>query len=357
MQRGNVLLFIDPIGLLLTLFLLVLGIVAVGYAEQDLMAQQVFWSFLGIIGYIACSAFDYRKLQQYAWPLYFLTICLLIGLFFTPTIRHVHRWYRLSFLGVMIQPTDYAKVSVIVVVSLLASQISARHKSTLYWMAFATFLPMLLIARQPDLGSALIFPPVMVGMIYLAGIAPRFVRWACAFGSFFISLIGAIFLEIIPYDRFRGFALLFLKDYQIARLSPRGYHQQVANSLMAEGGWWGKVGVGRDLPAAHTDSIFPLWVGQHGCVGGLFLLVLLCYLIYRQCKVVAVARDPFGRILGGGITCYFLVHVLFNIGMMLGMMPISGVPLPLISYGGSSLISMMCALGILQSIYARRFIF
>jgi rod shape determining protein RodA len=154
-----------------------------------------------------------------------------------------------------------------------------------------------------------------------------------------------------------------LKEYQYERLNPNTYHQKASQIAIAIGGlagtgWHKGDFSGRKwLPAAHTDSVFAAFGEEFGFVGLMFLLFLFYALIYFSFQVAAVARDLFGRLLAAGLAVYLAMHVLVNIGMMCGFLPISGVPLICVTYGGSSILTTMAALGLLQSIYSRRFMF
>jgi rod shape determining protein RodA len=154
-----------------------------------------------------------------------------------------------------------------------------------------------------------------------------------------------------------------MKDYQFDRLDPHTHHQKSAAIAIGIGGLTGtgwrksEYTSGGWLPAAYTDSVFPAFAEEFGFVGLVLMLMLFYALLYFSFQVTAVAKDHFGRLLSAGITVYLAMHILVNIGMMIGMLPITGVPLVLVTYGGSSSLSTMMALGILQSIYSRRFMF
>jgi rod shape determining protein RodA len=171
------------------------------------------------------------------------------------------------------------------------------------------------------------------------------------------------FSGTIPHEEFRPVALRFLKEYQYERLDPNLPHQRAAANAIASGGITG-MGFGKSeftamgwLPAPYTDSVFPAFGEEFGLLGLLVMLGLFYGLIYLSFQVVAVAKDQFGKLLAAGISVYLTMHILINIGMMIGLLPITGVPLVLITYGGSSILSTMTALGILQSIYCRRYMF
>lgn len=178
-----------------------------------------------------------------------------------------------------------------------------------------------------------------------------------------LVIVAVIFLGILPHETLRPYATKVLKDYQFDRLNPATHHQKAATTAIALGGltgtgWRKSEFSGRGwLPAPYTDSVFPSFGEEFGLLGLLLLMVLYYALIYFSFQVTAVAKDPFGRLLSAGVTVYLAMHILVNIGMMCGFLPITGVPLILVTYGGSSILSTMMALGILQSIYSRRFMF
>jgi rod shape determining protein RodA len=154
-----------------------------------------------------------------------------------------------------------------------------------------------------------------------------------------------------------------MKEYQYNRLDPNTYHQKASQISIAIGGVTGsgwhksEFSSRKWLPAAHTDSVFAAFGEEFGLIGVIILLLLFYYLIYLSFQVVGFSKDYFGKLLASGIAVYLAMHIIVNIAMMCGFLPISGVPLLLISYGGSSVVATMAALGILQSIYTRRFMF
>ena len=179
-------------------------------------------------------------------------------------------------------------------------------------------------------------------------------------GVIFISMI---FLGFISHEELKPYATRVIKEYQYERLNPNTYHQKASQTAIALGGitgtgWRKSEFTGRQwLPAAHTDSVFASFSEEFGLIGVFFLVLMFFGLIYFSFQVTALAKDQFGRLLSAGITTYLAMHMIVSMGMMCGFLPITGVPLMLITYGGSSVLSTMTALGILQSIYSRRFMF
>ncbi|HEY4832987.1 MAG TPA: FtsW/RodA/SpoVE family cell cycle protein [Waddliaceae bacterium] len=315
--------------------------------------------------FILFAGMDYNKLREWAWILYLLMVLSLLGLFFTPAIQSVHRWYRIPFVGASIQPSEYSKL--IVVISLSWFLERNRSKSLSWSVAglgcLIVGIPFLLILKQPDLGTALVLCPVTLAMFYLGNIHPGIVRLMTGLGLAFLVFILLIFLGIFSYEQIHPYATKVLKEYQYARLNPNNHHQWASMTAIGVGGitgrgWRCSEFTGRGwLPYGYTDSVFPAFGEEFGFLGLLVILILFYTLIYFGFQVTAVAKDHFGRMLSAGVTVYIAMHIIVNIGMMCGFLPITGVPLILISYGGSSIFVTMAALGILQSIYSRRFMF
>lgn len=338
-------------------------------SEENLLTPLVKSQIKGfLIGwglFFLFSGFDYNKLREYAWLIYAISLASLVGLFFTDSIQRVHRWYQLPFIHVNFQPSEYAKLAVIIAMSWFLERrvTSSRSLSTLLGALSIASIPFFLILKQPDLGTALVLYPVMLVMFYFGDLHPFIIRALIALGLVACSIVLLIFSGLISHEEMRPYARMVLKEYQYERLNPNTHHQKAAITAIAVGGMSGvgwknsEYAKGGSLPAAYTDSVFSAFGEEFGFIGLVFLLVLFYALIYCSFQVTAVAKDPFGRLLAAGIAIFLAVHVLMNIGMMCGLLPITGVPLVLISYGGSSVVSTMIAVGILQSIYSRRFMF
>ncbi len=327
--------------------------------------RQMHGCLLGWGVFIFFAGFDYNKIREWTWILYAGFIFLLLGLFLTTPIQNVHRWYKIPLLGMSFQPSEYAKLIVVFALSWYLEQQKAhsREWGTVFFGGLIVLVPFFLILKQPDLGTASILLPIALVMLYFGDAHPsvvRFITWVAGIG---LTLVALIFLGILNHETIRPYATKVLKDYQYERLNPNTHHQKAATTAIAIGGLTGKGWSNSDytgggwLPAPYTDSVFPAFGEEFGFFGLLLLLVLFYAMLYFSFQVTAVASDSFGRLLAAGLTVYLAVHILVNIGMMTGLLPITGVPLVLVSYGGSSIISTMMALGILQSIYSRRFMF
>ena len=335
-----------------------------GMFWTSLVKSQVRWFCLGWIVFLICSAFDYRKLRDWSLFLYIAAIVLLVGLFFTSPIQNVHRWYRIPGIA-SFQPSEQTKLIVVIALSWFLERRGSQIGTlpTALQMGLIAGLPFLLILKQPDLGTALIFFPIALVMGYFAGVHRGMLRLAVGVGLAALTLVTMMFLGVLDHEKMRPGFTTVLKEYQYERLNPNTYHQKAAQTAIAIGGltgtgWHKGDFSGRKwLPAAHTDSVFAAFGEEFGFMGLVFLLFLFYTLIYFSFQVALAAKDPFGRFLASGLAVYLAMHVLFNIGMMCALLPISGVPLILVTYGGSSLLTTMAALGLLQSIYSRRFMF
>jgi len=329
-----------------------------------LVKTQLRWCVLGWMVFLAAAYFDYRRLRDWGLFLYIAILLLLIGLFFVSPIQNVHRWYRIPYLA-SVQPSEQAKLIVVIVLSWFLERKGSQTGTVgaALQMGLIAGIPFLLILKQPDLGTALVLYPISLALGYFGGIHKGFIRVGVACGLIALSIVACFFLGIFSHEKMRPAFTCFMKEYQYERLNPETYHQKAAQTAIAVGGltgtgWRSSEFSGRKwLPYAHTDSVFAAFGEEFGFIGLIFLLFLFYALIYFSFQVAAVARDPFGRLLAVGLSAYLAMHVLVNCAMMCALLPITGVPLILVTYGGSSLLTTMAALGLLQSIYSRRFMF
>jgi rod shape determining protein RodA len=327
--------------------------------------SQLKWFFLGWGIFLACSALNYAKIREWTWFLYLLMLFMLIGLFFSSPVQNVHRWYKIPLIGMNFQPSEYAKLIVVITLGWFLEKNAAI--STRVSVAFKALLlggvPFFLILKQPDLGTALILLPILLVMVYLGNTNKTIVRIMLILGFFSLILTALIYLNIVEHEDLKPFFLKFLKEYQYERLNPNTYHQRASQTAIAIGGMtgagWNKSDFSSKkwLPASHTDSVFSAYGEEFGFLGIIILILLYSLLIGFSFRVSTIAKDYYGRLLSSGLAVYLSMHILVNIGMMCGILPISGVPLILITYGGNSILTTMGALGILQSIYSRRFMF
>lgn len=338
---------------------------AESFVFTRLAKNQIRAFCIGLFVFLFLACFDYRKLREYTWFFYVGTVILLLGLYFVPAIHNVRRWYRLPFLPFDLQPSEIAKLVVVITLSwyLERNMEHVKKFTTFLQGSIIVFIPFALILKQPDLGTALVLCPIALSMFYIGGIDRRILKTLSLIGLIILTLVLSIFMDVLSHDEMRPYATKFIKEYQYERLNPYTYHQKAGQTAIGVGGYLGSGFLKSEytgnkfLPYGYTDSVFPAFAEEYGMVGALLLLALFFSLIYFSFQVTGVARDYFGRLLASGIAIYIAMHVIVNIGMMTGFLPITGVPLILVTYGGSSVIATFIALGLLQSIYARRFTF
>ncbi|MCB1108357.1 MAG: rod shape-determining protein RodA [Chlamydiia bacterium] len=330
-----------------------------------IVKKQLQWFAIGWGAYFFCAGLNYHKLRKWAPFLYAAAVLLLIGLFFTDPIHNVRRWYRLPLIGIEIQPAEVAKLAIVIALSSFIEKKgrAMRQWSTLFQACLLVLVPFVLILKQPDLGSALILMPITLVMFYFAGIKRRVIVLMSIGGVALLVFINMMFLGFISHEGMRPIMTKVLKEYQYERLNPNTYHQKASQTAISLGGltgsgWKKSEFTGRGfLPEACTDSVFAAYAEEFGLFGVFIMLFSFFGLIYFSFQVSALAKDPFGRLLSAGIAVYLAMHVVVNIGMMCGFLPITGVPLILVTYGGSSILATMSSLGILQSVYSKRFMF
>lgn len=359
----------------IVLALMVISILVISSATSDptdadfshfftpAVKKQIQFFAVGWVVFFLFSSMDYSQLREWTWISYLGMILLLLGLFFVPSVQNVHRWYRIG--GFAFQPSEYAKMILVIALSWFLERKGAKAKT--WKCAFQSLLifgiPFLLIVKQPDLGTALVLFPIALGVFYFGGVKKAVVITMASLACLGTLCISLFFLGVLDHEKMRPIATKVLKEYQYERFNPHTYHQKASQTAIALGGFkgtgWQKSSYTKRhfLPASHTDSVFSAYVEEFGLVGALFLFLLFLGLVYLSLQTAIVAKDRFGRLLAAGIAIYLAMHIVVNIGMMCGLLPITGVPLVLISYGGSSVLANMIALGILQSIYSRRFTF
>lgn len=331
----------------------------------SVVKSQIQWFGIGWIVFFFCAGLDYRKLREWTWILYALMILLLVGLYFTTPIQNVHRWYRIPGLSLSLQPSEYAKLVVVLSLGWMIEKRAERAASlfTIFQLGLIVGIPFLLILKQPDLGTALVLYPITLVMCYFGSVHRIFFRILAYMGLILLLFVTFFYSNLISHEKMRPYFTQVLKEYQYERLNPNTYHQKAAQTAIAIGGVWGSGWHKSEfsshgwLPAAHTDSVFSAYAEEFGFVGVLILLALFYALIHLSFKTASVAKDSYGRLLASGLAVYLAMHIMVNIAMMCGFLPISGVPLVLVTYGGSSILATMAALGVLSSIYSRRFMF
>jgi len=327
-----------------------------GMSIAPFFHKQLLWGLMGMFGMLVFMFFDYRHLKTLAWPLFWVTVALLLGVFVMGvTIYGARRWLDLGFMN--FQPSELAKIAVLIV----GARILSREREPLDFLRLGYVLGVGLILagpiiKQPDLGSGLSVIMILGGMILYRGVTPRVFKTA---------LIAIPCL--LPLSWF------FLHDYQKKRimtfLDPTtdplgaGYHIIQSEIAIGSGGFWGKGFLEgtqsqlRFLPERHTDFAVAVFGEEWGFVGTMVLLGLFCLFLYQMVVIARDARGLFGSYLAAGVFFYFFWQILINTGMVLGLMPVVGIPLPFISYGGSATLVNFCLVGLVLNVSMRRFLF
>jgi len=354
-----------------TLLLMVFGIAAWGLVTvysathgrlethlEELYLKQLYWFIAGLVLMVSVSLLDYQLLSRAAYPLLTLGILLLVVVFVAGRAASgARRWLVLGPLS--FQPSEVVKVFVVLSI---ARYFTDTHREgglrfrDLLPPLFMVIVPFALIAKQPDLGTALVLFFVACTLIFASGFPLKIL----------LSLMGGSLIAL-------PIGWTFLKDYQKVRvitlLNPdfdplgAGYHSWQSKIAIGSGGFWGKgllAGTQSGLnflPEKHTDFIFAVFAEEWGFIGTSALMVLYLVLVLRGISIAYSSRDRLGALIATGLVAMLSVYILFNIGMTVGLTPVVGLPLPLFSYGGSSMLATMVAIGLLLNIRMRRFLY
>lgn len=331
--------------------------------SRSFLAKQLQWIAAGTVLWLAAAVIDYRKVQYrvLAVLFYLATVALLVAvLLFGVTVYGATRW--LSIFGQRLQPSEFSKLSLTLILAAMFST-PFFNINRFRWLAVATALatvPFLLIVKEPDLGSAIILLPIFLSILFCAGLRWR---WIVIAVSIFVLIGGlAVLNEVMEFKP-------LLHGYQRRRIevffNPEldrmgaGYNAHQARLAVGSGGIDGK-GIGRGtqntlgfLPqtVSNNDFIFSVIAEETGFLGCLALLAGYLLLLWSTMRTAWLTRDRFGRYIAVGVAAMLFSHLYINIGMSIGLTPVTGLSLPFISYGGSFVMNGMLALGILQSVY------
>jgi rod shape determining protein RodA len=346
----------------ITLVLCCLGVLqiysaTIGTVWEDAWWKQIIYIGVGLFVMWIFAQIDYHSLLNRVRLLYGLSILALISVFiFGRSAMGAKRWIILPG-GFQFQVSEFIKLVIIVLVARFLTEIKSEEMEfrDMLKLGGLVGLPMLLVLKQPDLGTSLTYLPALAVGIFLAGL-----RWK------YVTLIGIVAILGLPLG------WQFLKPYQKARLvsfmdperDPRGTGYQMIQSKIAvgAGGMWGKgVTKGtqtqlRFLPVPHTDFIFSAFAEEHGFVGVVAALALYFVLIMQIVQNAQTAPDRAGMYICMGVAGLLLFHLLVNVGMVVGRMPVTGIPLPLMSAGGSAIVSNFMLLGLVNNVRLRRFV-
>jgi len=343
------------LGLMLSGWLAIARSDEIAGVQNRLVGQQIVWSVFGLGAMIAVALFDYRRLSQHAAPAYAGITIALLATYAFPAVNGAHRWIRIGGIG--IQPSEFAKLVFIVALAryLMHRDVAGRIVSGVLCPLALAIAPMLLILKEPDLGTSLVFLPVLFAMLGAAGARARDLVCLAIAG---IMLLPLLWSQMSREQRSRVTAL-WEQNAPREPATADGFHLDQAKRMFALGGVWGTYFAADDdspalpsvhVPEPHTDSIFCVLAERFGLVGAGIVLALYWLLVGGCLRVASQTEEPFGRLIAVGVAALFGAEALINIGMLVGLLPITGLSLPLVSYGGSNLVAHLMALGLVASV-------
>jgi rod shape determining protein RodA len=362
---------VDWVLLLLVSSLTAVGLVLLHSISAATPDEAAFWlvrvmkqgatAGFGLLIVVAIAAFDYRFFKVYAGFIYLAALAALVlvkipGIGATDPSGVAQRWFAVA--GIQITPSEITKVCVIVMLAAVLSEIRAPEPALgdLIRVLAVAAVPLVLVFIQPDIGTSIVLAAIVVGMLIVAGTRLKHLLVLTVAGLVLIAL---------------AFQLGVIQDFQRERLTAfldranvsEDARYNLDQSLIAvgSGGLFGRgylKGTQTNLdyvPRQHTDFIFTAAGEEFGFVGAMFILLLYALILWRAIRIAALAKDPFGTLVAAGIASMFAIQMFVNVGMVIGIMPITGIPLPFLSYGGSSILVSFAAIGMLESIHMRRF--
>jgi rod shape determining protein RodA len=325
-----------------------------GQALSHPVSRQVAFAAFGVVAMLVLSRFDYRAFGPLSLTLYAVSIAALVFVLAVGESEYGSRRWIIIF-GTQVQPSEIAKIATVILLAKFFSDNEENMNSPRVFLTSLAiaFVPAVLVLVEPDLGSALVFGVIWLGMVIIAGARPLH-----------LFAFSALVLALAPL------AILFARSYQRERidiwLDPNkdslgtGYNILQAEISIGSGGLWGKGFTHGSqtqldyLRTQTTDYIFSVGAEELGFMGAMVLFGLFLALLFRCLRVAGLADDAFGRLIAVGVMTFILFQVFVNIGVNIRLVPVTGVPLPLVSQGGSSLITVLASLGILQSILGHR---
>jgi len=321
--------------------------------------KQMVTAAIGIVLILLMATFDYRFLKVYASFIYagvVLSLILVRVPLLGSSAAGAQRWFEVA--GFQITPSEFAKLGLIVMLAASLSELkhSVPTMQDVIRLCAITLVPLILVFTQPDIGTSIVMVAIAAGMFLVAGVRGRH-----------LASLVVICLVLIA----AAFQLGVIKTYQLDRLrafldrenTPADvrYNLDQAEIAVGSGGLIGQGYLhGRQttldyVPEQHTDFIFTVAGEEFGFVGALFVLLLFALLLWRAIRIAYLSKDPFGTYLATGVAIMFAIQMFVNIGMVIGIMPITGIPLPFLSYGGSSMLASCLGVGILLNVHMRRF--
>ena len=332
-----------------------------GDGQRHYLRQQMLWAALGMMAMLAATLPSYRRLCHWSYAIFGLAVLLLVAVYFFRPVNGAHRWVRWGHVG--LQPSEFATVAFVLALGryLMYRENYRRLHGLLVPLALTT-LPVLLVLKEPDLGTASVFLPVLFIMLLVAGARRGDLLRVLMAG---VVLLPLFWVQMSPYQKSRIKVLLNPPAPGQKPLTD-AYQLYQARKIMALGGPWGsffsadheRVLATPDLavyhlPEDHTDFIFCVLGERFGLPGLALVLLLYGLIVWRTAAVAVQTREPFGRLLTAGVAALLAVQVLINTGVTVGLLPVTGLPLPLVSYGGSGLLAHCLALGLVLNVALR----
>jgi len=356
---------IDIVLLVCTLAVAALGVLMVfsatrgptSPANTSYVVRQGAWAAVGVGVLVVVSLIDYRRLHDWAWPLYALTILGLVAVVspLGQRSKGAQAWFGVG--PFQLQPAEFAKLALIIVLAVLVSEfrgdIDLRRVAIILGVAG---LPMALIMVQPDLGMVLVLTAVLLGILLVGGLRGRYILALTLIGV--IGVFGVLNSSVLhQYQKDRLTAFLDPKnDKQGTTYNVNQSQITIANGgVTGDGLFKGRQTQLRFVPEQETDFIFTAVGEELGFVGAATVLILYGVIMWRIWRAARLARDAFGTLLCAGVLAMFVFQVFENVGMTMGIMPVTGIPLPFMSYGGSSSLTTFAAIGMVLSVHAHRF--
>jgi rod shape determining protein RodA len=337
----------------------------------ELVPRQMIYALIGLVVVVVAAAIDYRFWSAIARPIY-VVILLLLGLILAAGFVGfgAARWFNVGI--VLIQPSELSKVLMVIV---LADYL-ARHQHeigqfrTFIRSLILTAVPAALVFLQPDLSTAIVLGVVWVALVFASGAKVRYFLVLLAIGALILLLLSPLLIDYFSGGYQAGEDFLFIQRYQMQRIvsfvlpdpeahQGESYNVNQAKIAIGAGGWFGE-GYGhgtqtqlRFMKVRHTDFIFSALSEEFGLVGAVLFLIVLGFIILRCLRAARMARDQFGALICYGVAILLLFQSAVNIGMNLALIPVSGLPLPFFSYGGSSLLTSLLGIGMVESVLLR----
>ncbi|MGC9291569.1 MAG: rod shape-determining protein RodA [Acidobacteriaceae bacterium] len=319
--------------------------------------KQMLWLLGGLVGMFAFSLINYHRLLDIAHWAYGACLVALVAVLLVGTrVLGARRWIRVG--SIHFQPSEWVKLVLVLAVARYFTNLAGRDLTwgDIFKAITMVGLPMLLVLKQPDLGTALTYTPILLCGLFLGGI--RFRQAAILLLAGGLAIVPAWYKVLKPYQKQR------LTSFLQPDNDPRGSGYQIRQSLIAvgDGGIWGKGATkgtqtqGDFLPIPYTDFIFAAFCEEHGFVGATLVLLLYFLVLMRLIQNAQTAADLSGTLIVMGVVAVLVFQIAVNVGMVIGLMPVTGIPLPLMSYGGSSVLFTFLALGIVMNVRMNRFV-